>query len=158
MSAAHWRSRCSRRHRPAPALSLASSRTKRGPSMGRKGDASGACATAARPVTGTPGVAWGGLVDGDRVWDVRRPRAPVTLGFRFFPDSVSPSMSPSSPICESPKLPSLVSRAKYSFCESGRGLSCSRFEPSVKTFETSVPKCRRRWGKCPNLSLDQARP
>lgn len=44
---------------PAPAWSQVPSRTERGPGMGWKGDESGACAAAARPVTGTPGVGVG---------------------------------------------------------------------------------------------------
>lgn len=46
---------------PAPALSQVPSQTERGPGMGWKGAAGGACAAAARPVTGTPWVAWDGL-------------------------------------------------------------------------------------------------
>lgn len=156
MSAAHWRSSCRRRHRPAPALSLASSRTKRGPSMGRKGDAGGACAAAARPVTGTPGVAWGGLVDWETVWDAKQPRAPVTLSFCFFPDSVSPSVPQSCPFLRVPQVALSGLLGKVSLLRQGPRALFSGFEPSLKSFETRVPKCRKRWGKCSNLNLDQA--
>ena len=61
MSAAHWRSCCRLRRCPAPPRRCR--RCRRGqsaaPGMGWQGDESGACAAAARPVTGTPGVGVG---------------------------------------------------------------------------------------------------
>lgn len=43
-------------------------------------------------------------MDGERVWNAKRPRASVTLSFCFFPDSVSPSVPQSCPYLRVPQV------------------------------------------------------